>query len=364
MSMLTDVLRQAVDAGASDVHIKRDTPPLFRIEKNLGTAPFEPISIEQINAIVSEILPSYLVDEYQKTHEVDFSHREEGVGRFRISLYTGEGFPVLAMRYVKDKIPDLEDLNLPPILETLVEERNGIIILSGTTGCGKSTTLASLIELINIGQSRRIITVEDPIEYAFEDKKSIVTQREVGLDTESFSSALKRVLRQDPDVILIGEMRDTDSVRTGITAAETGHLVFTALHSGTAASAVPRILDMFPSDEQDQVRMALANNLRAVVCQRLVPTIGGGLIPAAEIMFNTPTVKKILIKNELRLLGAAIEAGGENGMQNFNQALYKFVKAGVVSESDGMRFAPNPDSLQMNLRGIFLDEGRKILSSL
>ncbi len=191
--------------------------------------------------------------------------------------------------------------------------------------------------------------MEDPIEYAFEDKKSVVTQREVGLDTESFSSALKRVLRQDPDVILIGEMRDTDSVRTGITAAETGHLVFTTLHSGTAAAAVPRILDMFPADEQDQVRMALANNLRAVVCQRLVPTIGGGLIPA---------------KNELRLLGAAIEAGGENGMQNFNQALYKFVKAGVVSETDGMRFAPNPDSLQMNLRGIFLDEGRKILSSL
>ncbi len=364
MSMLTEVLRQAVEAGASDVHIKRDTPPLFRIEKKLGPAPFEPISIEQINAIVDEILPEYLREQFQKAHEVDFSHREEGVGRFRISLYTGEGFPVLAMRYVKDKIPALDDLNLPPILETLIDERNGIIILSGTTGCGKSTTLASLIELINIRQSRRIITVEDPIEYAFEDKKSVVTQREVGLDTESFSSALKRVLRQDPDVILIGEMRDTDSVRTGITAAETGHLVFTTLHSGTAAAAVPRILDMFPADEQDQVRMALANNLRAVVCQRLVPTIGGGLIPAAEIMFNTPTVKKILIKNELRLLGAAIEAGGENGMQNFNQALYKFVKAGVVSETDGMRFAPNPDSLQMNLRGIFLDEGRKILSSL
>ena len=221
-----------------------------------------------------------------------------------------------------------------------------------------------MIELINVSKPRRIITVEDPIEYAFEDKMSIVTQREVGLDTESFASALKRILRQDPDVILIGEMRDTDSVRTGITAAETGHLVFTTLHSGTAAAAVPRILDMFPAEEQDQVRMALANNLRAIVCQRLVPTIGGGLIPAAEIMFNTPTVKKILVKNELRLLGAAIETGGENGMQNFNQALYKFIKAGVVSEDDGMRFAPNPDSLQMNLRGIFLDEGKKILSNL
>lgn len=364
MSMLTEVLRQAITAGASDIHIKRDQPPLFRVEKKLAPGPFEPIAVEQIRAIVSEILPFHLRRDYDVRHEVDFSYKEDGVGRFRVSLYDGEGCPVMALRYVKDKIPALEDLNLPPVLETLVTQRTGIVILSGTTGCGKSTTLAALIEQINLRLRRRIVTIEDPIEYAFTDKLSAITQREVGLDTESFAAALRHVLRQDPDVVLIGEMRDMDSVRTGITAAETGHLIFSTLHSGTAAAAVPRLLDMFPVEEQEQVRMALASNLSAIVCQRLVPTIGGGVIPAAEVMFNTPTVKKLIMKNQLNLLGAAIETGGEHGMQNFNQALFQLIKGGVVSEADGMRFATNPDSLQMNLRGIFLDEGRKILSSM
>lgn len=364
MSMLTEVLRQAITAGASDIHIKRDQPPLFRVEKKLAPGPFEPIAVEQIRAIVSEILPFHLRRDYDVRHEVDFSYKEDGVGRFRVSLYDGEGCPVMALRYVKDKIPALEDLNLPPVLETLVTQRTGIVILSGTTGCGKSTTLAALIEQINLRLRRRIVTIEDPIEYAFTDKLSAITQREVGLDTESFAAALRHVLRQDPDVVLIGEMRDMDSVRTGITAAETGHLIFSTLLSGTAAAAVPRLLDMFPVEEQEQVRMALASNLSAIVCQRLVPTIGGGVIPAAEVMFNTPTVKKLIMKNQLNLLGAAIETGGEHGMQNFNQALFQLIKGGVVSEADGMRFATNPDSLQMNLRGIFLDEGRKILSSM
>lgn len=364
MSMLTEVLRQAVAEGASDIHVKRDQPPLYRIEKELEQAPFESISLEQIIATVDEILPAHLLHDYQTKHEVDFSHREEGVGRFRVSLYNGEGAPVLAIRYIKDKIPALEDLNLPPVLETLIHERAGIIILSGTTGCGKSTTLAALIEQINLHYARRIVTIEDPIEYAFIDKLSAITQREVGLDTESFPAALKHVLRQDPDVVLIGEMRDVDSVRTGITAAETGHLVFTTLHSGTASAAIPRLLDMFPVDEQEQVRMALASNLCAVVCQRLVPAIEGGVIPATEVMFNTPTVKKLLVKNQLNLLSAAIEAGGENGMQNFNQSLYQLITSGVVSEEDGIKIAPNPDALEMNLRGIFLDEGKKILSAI
>ena len=364
MSMLTEVLRQAIAAGASDIHIKRDQPPLFRVEKKLAPGPFEPIAVEQIRAIVSEILPFHLRRDYDVRHEVDFSYKEDGVGRFRVSLYDGEGCPVMALRYVKDKIPALEDLNLPPVLEPLVTQRTGIVILSGTTGCGKSTTLAALIEQINLRLRHRIVTIEDPIEYAFTDKLSAITQREVGLDTESFAAALRHVLRQDPDVVLVGEMRDMDSVRTGITAAETGHLIFSTLHSGTAAAAVPRLLDMFPVEEQEQVRMALASNLSAIVCQRLVPTIGGGVIPAAEVMFNTPTVKKLIMKNQLNLLGAAIETGGEHGMQNFNQALFQLIKGGVVSEADGMRFATNPESLQMNLRGIFLDEGRKILSSL
>ena len=364
MPMLTEVLRHAVQAGASDIHLKTGQPPLYRADKKLAAGPFEPLTAEQLRAIAAEIMPKHLGKAYAEKHEVDFSHREEGVGRFRVSLFDGEGCPTLAIRHIKDQIPDLDDCNLPSTLERLVHERAGIVILSGTTGCGKSTTLASLLERVNNTYARRIVTVEDPIEYAFTDKKSYITQREVGLDTETFATALRHVLRQDPDVILIGEMRDVDSVRTGITAAETGHLVFTTLHSGTAASAIPRLLDMFPKAEQDQVRMAISMNLCAVICQRLIPAIGGGVIPAAEIMFNSPTVKKLIAKNQLELLGAAIECGGENGMQNFNQAIYQLIKGGVVSEEVGMKFAPNAESLAMNLRGIFLDEGRKILAAL
>ena len=364
MSQLTEYLRLAVQEDASDIHIKAGQPPLYRVHKELVVGPYEPLTVEQLREIADEVLPRHLAASYAEKHEVDFSHREPDVGRFRFSLFDGEGYPTLAIRHIKDKIPALEDCNLPPVLERLVHEQAGIVILSGTTGCGKSTTLAALIEQINQTYARRIITVEDPIEYAFTDKRSAVTQREVGLDTESFPAALRHVLRQDPDVILIGEMRDVNSVRTGITAAETGHLVFTTLHSGTAAAAVPRLLDMFPKEEQDQVRMAVASNLCAIICQRLIPSIGGGVIPAAEVMFNSPTVKKLISKNQLELLGAAVECGGESGMQTFHQALYQLIKGGVVSEEVGMKHAPNPESLSMNLRGIFLDEGRKILAAL
>ncbi len=364
MSMLTEVLRQAIADGATDVHLKRGQPPLYRIEGQLVDAPFEPLTLDQIRATVGEILPPHLKEAYATQHEVDFSHHEDGVGRFRFSLYNGEGAPVFAIRHVKEQIPDLEDLHLPPVLEKLVDEHAGVVILSGTTGCGKSTTLAALIEQINLKYQRRIVTVEDPIEYAFTDKQCAITQREVGLDTVSFASALRHVLRHDPDVVVIGEMRDTDSVRTGITAAETGHLVFTTLHAGSASAAIPRLLDMFPVEEQDQVRMALAANLRAVVSQRLVPTIGGGVIPAVEILFNSPMVRKLIAKNQLNLLPAAIESGSESRMQNFNQALLQLVKGGAVSEAVAMEHAPNPELLQMNLRGIFLDEGKKILASI
>jgi len=364
MPILTEFLRLAVEIGASDIHIKNGQPPLYRVNKQLAPSDSEPVTEAQLRAIAAEVLPRHLTTAYAEKHEVDFSHREPDIGRFRFSLFDGEGYPTFAIRHIKDKIPDLDDCNLPPILERLVHEHAGIVILSGTTGCGKSTTLAALIEQINRTYSRRIITVEDPIEYAFNDKLSVITQREVGLDTESFPAALRHVLRQDPDVILIGEMRDVNSVRTGITAAETGHLVFTTLHSGTAAAAVPRLLDMFPKEEQDQVRMAVSVNLCAIICQRLIPSIGGGVIPAAEIMFNSPTVKKLIAKNQLDLLGAAIDSGGESGMQSFNQALYTLIKGGAVSEEIGLKHAPNPDSLSMRLRGINLDEDRKILSAL
>jgi twitching motility protein PilT len=235
------------------------------------------------------------------------------------------------------------------------------VVISGTTGCGKSTTLAAIVGEINRTQRRRIITIEDPVEYVFEDEQSIITQREVGLDTLSFQRALEHVLRQDPDVILIGEMRDRMSIRTALLAAETGHLVLTTLHAGTCSIAVPRVLDVFPANERDQIRMGLADTQHAIVCQRLVPDTTGSVVPAVEIMINTPTVRKLLEKKQLDTLAAAIETGGEDGMQSFNQSIYQLIKSGTITEAEGMRSATNPESLRMNLKGIFLDESRRIL---
>ena len=235
--------------------------------------------------------------------------------------------------------------------------------MCGTTGSGKSTTLAAMIQYINTNLNRRIITIEDPIEYVFDDKQSIVSQREVGLDTPSFRSALTNVMRQDPDVILIGEMRDSESFMAALAAAETGHLVFSTLHTGNASQSVNRILDFFPSSEREQIRKSLAATIRAVVCQRLIPAIQGGVVPAVEILVNTGTVRKLIEKNQLETLQAAIETGEDDGMQTFGQHIYHLIKDGVISEEDGMLRTDNPEALKMNLKGIFLSDSRRILSS-
>lgn len=364
MSMIGELLANAVSSGASDIHLCTGQVPYFRIHGRLTPSQFDVLPAETMEAVAKELVPPHLVDRYASDHEVDFSHVESGVGRFRVSAFRGGGMPAVVMRHVKDRIPTIDSLNLPPAMHKLSQFPNGIVMLSGTTGSGKSTTLAAVIDEINENMARRIITVEDPIEFAFKDKKSVITQREVGLDTPSFTSALKHVLRQDPDVILIGEMRDIETVRVGIMSAETGHLVLSSVHSGTSALAVPRLLDLFPVDEREQIRMAIAENLRAIVCQRLMPMNGGGAIPAVEILFNTPTVSKLIAKDLLHVLTAAMETGTEDGMQTFNQAIYQLIRSGKITEEDGMRNATNPESLVMNLKGIFLDEGRKILATV
>ena len=362
MSIIHDLLAKAVEMGASDVHLKPDQEPFYRVHGELVESGFDRLSADDLESIVKDILPAHIEQLYAEEHEADFSHQEEGVGRFRTNIFLAQHIPTLAMRYVKTKLPTVRDLNLPDLLETFATVQRGVIILSGTTGSGKSTTLAAILHTINRTERRRIITLEDPVEYLFPDERSLVTQREVGLDTLSFHGALKRVMRQDPDVIMIGEMRDETSFMAGLAASETGHLVMTTLHSGSASQAVFRILDLFPASERDQIRMALATNLYAIVCQRLIPSIRTGVVPACEILINTPTVRKLLIKNQLDLLSAAIETGNEDGMQTFNQHLYHLVKSGTISEKDGMENATNPEQLRMNLQGIFLDESRRILS--
>ena len=363
MAYLPDLLELAVNQGASDIHLKPDAPVTFRVSGLLVASALPVPSKEVVAEIVHHMLPTHLVDKLNQNHEVDFSYLHENRWRFRVNVFYQRGNLCLAMRYVKTKIPTFAELYLPDQLAQIATAENGIVFVTGATGSGKSSTLASMIGYINAHENCHIITLEDPIEYVFEDDKSIIEQREIGLDTPSFPSALVHVMRQDPDIIMIGEMRDSASFMAALAAADTGHLVFTTLHTSTASSILGRTLDFFPVEERDQIRRQIAANLRAVICQRLVPARAGGVVPAVEIMINTPMVRKLIEDNRLDKLSAAVETGTEDGMQSFNQALLKLVKSQAISEAEAISKATNPDSLKMNLRGIVLDESRRIMSS-
>src|SRR5688572_25220906 len=361
MEIFQRILQTAVAGGASDVHIKVGGPIIFRINRQLIAieAPFP--TETWINNIVELIVPKHAKRRLDEEREVDFSYFLPNVGRFRTNCFQQRGQFCLALRYVKTQVPTFDELGLLPVVKSIAESPRGIVLVAGSTGCGKSTTLAAMIEHINAHSKKHIITLEDPIEYVFEDNQSVVEQREVGLDTVSFQHALKHVLRQDPDVIMVGEMRDSTSFAAAISAADTGHLVLSTLHTTNSAQGVIRILDFFKAEDREQVRRQLAGTLQAIVCQRMVTTVHGSVTPAQEILINSGTVRKILEENRLDKLPAAIETGVEDGMQNFNQALFQLVKAGKVTEKDALAKATNPQALEMNFKGIFLDEGRRIL---
>ena len=360
--LLRGILKAAVQGGASDVHIKVSTPVIVRINRQLVAVEAPNPTDEWINHVVEAIVPPHARKRLDEDREVDFSYFEPGVGRFRTNVFQQRGSLALAMRYVKTQVPSFDELGLLPVLKTIALAPRGIVLVAGTTGSGKSTTLAAMIEHINATQKKHIITLEDPIEFVFEDNQSVIEQREVGLDTGSFGHGLKHVLRQDPDVIMIGEMRDATSFQAAMSAADTGHLVLSTLHTQNASQSVGRILDFFKPDEREQVRRQLAATLRAVVCQRMVGTLSNSVTPALEILINTPTVRKMMEENRVEKLGAAIETGRDDGMQTFNQALYDLVKERKISEKEALAKASNPQALEMMFKGIFLDEGRRILS--
>lgn len=363
MEYLNSLLKFAVNMGASDIHLKADHHATIRISGELFPVQVDPPSKEQISEIVRFMLPPHLESKLEREREADFSYLAENLGRFRVNVFHQRGRLCMAMRHVKTSIPSFGDLHLPEQISKIAAAERGVVFVTGATGSGKSSTLAAMLENINLTEKCHIITLEDPIEYMFEDKQSVIEQREIGLDTLSFERALVHVMRQDPDIIMIGEMRDSQSFMTALTAADTGHLVLTTLHTNTAYAAIGRILDYFPSHERDQIRRQLAANLRGVICQRLVPACAGGVVPAVEIMINSPIVRKLIEENRLDKLSAAIETGTEDGMQTFNQALYKLAKAKMITEEEALAKATNPDALRMNFRGIFLDESRRILAS-
>ena len=359
MEIFHRILKTAIEGGASDVHIKIANPVVFRINRQLVAIQAPLPTEEWVNKVVATIVPPHARKRLEEEHEIDFSYFSPGIGRFRTNLFQQKGQYCLAMRYVKTQVPSFEQLGLLETIKKLAESPRGIVLLAGSTGCGKSTTLAAMIEHINAISKKHIITLEDPIEYVFEDNQSVIEQREVNLDTLSFDHGLKHILRQDPDIIMIGEMRDATSFSAAMSAADTGHLVLSTVHTTNASQSVSRILDFFKADEREQIRRQLSGTLQAVVCQRMVNTISGGVTPALEIMINTPTIRKLLEENRLDKLQAAIETGTDDGMQNFNQALFNLVKERKISEKEAMAKASNPQALEMNFKGIFLDEGRR-----
>jgi twitching motility protein PilT len=361
MELFHKILKTAMQGGASDVHIKVGTPVVFRINRELISIDCPIPTVEWLNNVVDKLTPVHMKKRLEDDREVDFSYHLPEVGRFRTNIFQQRGTWALAMRYVKNRVASFEELGLLEQIKGLAESPRGILLVAGSTGSGKSTTLAAMIEHINSNFKKHIVTLEDPIEFVFEDNQCVIEQREIGLDTANFYGALKHVLRQDPDIIMLGEMRDAVTFTAAMSAADTGHLVLSTLHTTTAAQSITRILDFFKADEREQIRRQLAGTLRGVICQRMVGTVDGKMTPALEIMTNSPVVRKMLEENRLDKLTAAVETGSDDGMITFNQCLFNLVKAGKVTQKEALSKASNPQALEMNFKGIFLNEGGRIV---
>jgi len=349
------LFRMVMKHEGSDLHLKAGLPAMMRVRNAIRQMEMRALSGDDIERLVWPILNERSKKLVEDTGGADFAHV---VGhdecRFRVNLFKQRGRLSLVARRVITKIPTFDKLNLPPSIEKLCRFDQGMIILAGVTGSGKSTTIAAMLDYINQRERVHILTIEDPIEYLFTDKKAVINQREIGLDVLDWHTALKHAVRQDPDVILVGEMRDRETFEAGINAAETGHLVFGTIHASTAPSTIGRILDLFPADMHQAMRQSLAFNLKAIVCQKLLPSIRPGVqrVPTNEIMIMNPTVKELIIKAEDKKLPDAIRIGFLEGMLDFNESLRQLVERGDVDRATALEVAPNPEALKMAFKGI------------
>jgi twitching motility protein PilT len=344
-------LRELVAKEGSDLHLKVGSAPLFRVHGELGidSAFSDQLSDEDtVGALKALLSNEAKIEEFAQENEVDFSYEISGVARYRINSFRQRGLVSLVCRAIPTKILTIDELALPTVVRELAEEERGIILLTGTTGSGKSTTLAAMIDHMNHTMSKHIVTIEDPIEFVHSDKRSAINQREVGMDTASFKRALRRVLRQDPDVILVGEMRDEETVQTALSAAETGHLVLSTIHTVDATESINRMLDFFPPHQHNQARSMIAGTIKGVISQRLVPGADGGRVAVCEILRMTGRVRDMIMDPEQTgKLVEVITAGGYYGMQTFDQALFGHVKAGRVTFEDAMRVASSPHDFKL-----------------
>jgi twitching motility protein PilT len=351
-------LRELVARGGSDLHLKVDSPPLYRVQGSLGPDQgTQALGAQDTEDALHALLHDQAkLKEFTEDHEVDFSFEIAEVARFRVNAFRQRGVISLACRAIPAKILTIDQLALPPVVRDLAEEERGIVLLTGTTGSGKSTTLAAMIDHMNVTMNKHIVTIEDPIEFVHSDKRSVINQREVGMDTKSFERALRRVLRQDPDVILVGEMRDEETVRTALSAAETGHLVLSTVHTVDASESINRLLDFFPPHQHNQARSMIAGTIRGVISQRLVPGADGGRVAVCEILRMTGRVRDMIVDpNQTGQLGEAISSGAFYGMQTFDQALFHHVKAGRVTTEEALKVASSPHDFKLLLQS----DGRK-----
>ena len=345
---LEDLIGLLVREGGSDLHLKVGSPPVTRVQGLLRPVEgYGVLDSPDTEAMLRGIIPEALIEDFERDGEADFSYAS-GPGRFRVNAFKQRDAVSIVMRFIPFDIPRFEDLGLPEVIRTLAFEERGIILLTGTTGSGKSTTLASMIDMVNHAVPRHVVTVEDPIEFLHRDDKSIINQREVGTDTESFSRALRRVLRQDPDIILIGEIRDAESAQIALSAAETGHLVLSTLHTVDATETVNRMVDLFPPHERGQVRTMLAGTLKGIVGQRLVRTKDGGRTPVCEVMVTTGRIRDFIMDpTQTGQIEQAISEGEYYGMQTFDQALLKLVQEDKVDYDEALRYATRPQDFKL-----------------
>jgi len=343
---LEALISYVVKEGGSDLHLTEGRPPVIRVTGSLiPLTNVEPLTREDMLGFLSELLTPENKEKFLKTKEIDFSYSNTDT-RFRGNGFFHQGLISVALRLIPKRIRTIEELNLPPVLREFAQKQQGFFLVVGPVGQGKSTTLAAMIEIINQERAEHIVTIEDPVEYLYEPKKSIIDQREVGVDTVDFGVALRSMFRQDVDVVLIGEMRGTETISTAVTAAETGHLVFSTLHTNTASQTIDRIIDSFPAEQQDQIRTQLASSLTGILSQRLIPRISGGMIPAYELLINNNAVANLIREKRTYEINSVIETSSQQGMISLNQSLADLVRRGEITIENARKYSLNVNALE------------------